>query len=344
MRFRRYIKIAPGIKLNLSKSGVSTTFGGKGFSVNTGSKGTFLNTGIPGTGLYSRNKISGNPKRYYSSNHSFSNNSLFSQSESWTKKQSSYNLFLIPLILGVVFLFIQKIIAVLFFATSIGLFIRWKFSNAGKSVSFIKKARKSVGLLMFLENAYSLYPSPYLLGDIIDQAKRSKHYDIALKYLNQEDDSDLDIVLEKAECNYTYFNYKEAATYFDILLEKFNISDKNNALSKLGISLFNIGECNRALEVLQKVSSVYDDQGLMTMYIGKCFFNLGNYESAIFTLTNYIGRKRNFNKNMFEMCYTLGQIYINQNDNKNAKQWFNKIYSQDINYKDVGIMLQKLDK
>ena len=58
MRFRKSIKIVPGIKINLSKSGVSMTIGKKGLSMNIGKKGTYLNTGIPGTGIYDRKKIS----------------------------------------------------------------------------------------------------------------------------------------------------------------------------------------------------------------------------------------------------------------------------------------------
>lgn len=57
--FRKRIKIAPGVRINLSKSGISTTIGRRGASVSIGKNGTYLNTGIPGTGLYSRQKISG---------------------------------------------------------------------------------------------------------------------------------------------------------------------------------------------------------------------------------------------------------------------------------------------
>lgn len=56
-RFRKTIKIAPGIKINLSKSGFSTTVGTRGASVNYGKNGAYLNTGIPGTGLFSRQRI-----------------------------------------------------------------------------------------------------------------------------------------------------------------------------------------------------------------------------------------------------------------------------------------------
>jgi len=57
--FRKRVKIIPGVHLNLSKSGISTTIGVKGASINIGKKGTYLNTGIPGTGISHRQKISG---------------------------------------------------------------------------------------------------------------------------------------------------------------------------------------------------------------------------------------------------------------------------------------------
>jgi hypothetical protein len=59
IRFRRRVKLFPGVHLNFSLSGVSTTIGVPGLSLNFGRKGTYLNTGIPGTGLYSRQTIGG---------------------------------------------------------------------------------------------------------------------------------------------------------------------------------------------------------------------------------------------------------------------------------------------
>lgn len=57
MNFRKRAKIMPGVYLNLSKSGISTTIGPKGLNVNFGKNGTYLNTGIPGTGLYDRQRL-----------------------------------------------------------------------------------------------------------------------------------------------------------------------------------------------------------------------------------------------------------------------------------------------
>ena len=57
MRFRRKAKLFPGVYLNFSKSGISTTIGVPGASINLGKQGAYLNTGIPGTGIYDRQKI-----------------------------------------------------------------------------------------------------------------------------------------------------------------------------------------------------------------------------------------------------------------------------------------------
>jgi hypothetical protein len=46
--FRKRIKIAPGIRINLSKSGISTSIGGTGFTYNTRGR---ITTSIPGTGV-----------------------------------------------------------------------------------------------------------------------------------------------------------------------------------------------------------------------------------------------------------------------------------------------------
>ena len=53
LRFRRSVKIAPGIKVNFNKNSISTTIGPKGMHYTVNSKGkTTKSIGIPGTGLY----------------------------------------------------------------------------------------------------------------------------------------------------------------------------------------------------------------------------------------------------------------------------------------------------
>lgn len=55
--FRRKIKIASGVHINFSKSGISTSVGTNGVTVTVGPNGTYLYAGIPGSGLYNRQKL-----------------------------------------------------------------------------------------------------------------------------------------------------------------------------------------------------------------------------------------------------------------------------------------------
>lgn len=56
-RFQRRLKLFPGVRLNFSRGGISTTIGVRGASVTLGGRGTYVNLGIPGTGLSYRQRI-----------------------------------------------------------------------------------------------------------------------------------------------------------------------------------------------------------------------------------------------------------------------------------------------
>jgi hypothetical protein len=51
LRFRRRVKIAPGVSLNISKSGVGISAGPRGAKIGVGPRGVHRSVGIPGTGL-----------------------------------------------------------------------------------------------------------------------------------------------------------------------------------------------------------------------------------------------------------------------------------------------------
>jgi hypothetical protein len=57
IRFNRRIRIAPGVRLNVGKSGTSVSVGKPGASVNIGKDGVRGNAGIPGTGLSASHQI-----------------------------------------------------------------------------------------------------------------------------------------------------------------------------------------------------------------------------------------------------------------------------------------------
>lgn len=63
-RFRRSVKIAPGVRLNVSKSGVSTSIGPRGAKVTIGHGQVRETAGIPGTGLsYTETHRTGSTQR-----------------------------------------------------------------------------------------------------------------------------------------------------------------------------------------------------------------------------------------------------------------------------------------
>jgi Protein of unknown function (DUF4236) len=59
-RFRKSIKLAPGVRWNITSSGFSWTLGPRGASVSIGKRGVYANTSF--LGLYSRERISASPQ------------------------------------------------------------------------------------------------------------------------------------------------------------------------------------------------------------------------------------------------------------------------------------------
>jgi Protein of unknown function (DUF4236) len=59
LRFRKSWGILPGVKFNVSKTGVSTSLGGHGATVNLGTRSRTATLGIPGTGLSYRVPLGG---------------------------------------------------------------------------------------------------------------------------------------------------------------------------------------------------------------------------------------------------------------------------------------------
>jgi hypothetical protein len=57
LRFRKSFKLAPGVRLNVGRGGMSWSLGPRGASVSIGKRGTYLNASLPGTGLSSRTRL-----------------------------------------------------------------------------------------------------------------------------------------------------------------------------------------------------------------------------------------------------------------------------------------------
>ena len=60
-RFWRRVRVAPGVTINLSKSGPSLSVGPRGSKVTFGQRGVRQTMGIPGTGLFATRQLSSTP-------------------------------------------------------------------------------------------------------------------------------------------------------------------------------------------------------------------------------------------------------------------------------------------
>jgi len=64
LRFHKSISLLPGVKLNISKTGISASIGGRGATVNIGKGGRVRGTvGAPGTGISYSEEVSPDTKR-----------------------------------------------------------------------------------------------------------------------------------------------------------------------------------------------------------------------------------------------------------------------------------------
>lgn len=57
--FRRSLRIAGPLRLNLSKSGLGLSLGVPGLHIGSGPRGSYLRAGLPGTGIYYRKSLNG---------------------------------------------------------------------------------------------------------------------------------------------------------------------------------------------------------------------------------------------------------------------------------------------
>ena len=58
-RFRRSVRLLPGVRVNLSKTGASLSIGGPGATMNFGKRGVRSTVGLPGTGISYTTKVAG---------------------------------------------------------------------------------------------------------------------------------------------------------------------------------------------------------------------------------------------------------------------------------------------
>lgn len=163
LRFRKSIKIAPGVKINLNQKSTSVTFGGKGVHYTASSTGKkTASVGIPGTGI-SYTQTTGQSNRQKKTNKGgFQPMPTTPQANFQDPDHKKWY---------------QKtgwIIALLILFFPVGLFLMWKYTNWKKPV-------KGIITALILIIALSGIVSPDKLEQITLNADTEQTYDINQK-------------------------------------------------------------------------------------------------------------------------------------------------------------------
>jgi hypothetical protein len=88
IRFYRQFTLFPGVKVNVSKTGMSITIGGKGFHLNFSKRGVMQTTNLPGKGLSHRSYLFKNDEGDERKKDGEEEKSSSNKSETHPKRQS----------------------------------------------------------------------------------------------------------------------------------------------------------------------------------------------------------------------------------------------------------------
>lgn len=363
-RFRRTLKISPGVRLNFSKSGISTTVGRRGAGVTMGKRGTYANTGIPGTGMSYRTRVDGGKS-----------SSRRTAAYSTTSNQTSVNYFKDSLKsvksifdalsgwlwkIGIISFFILLFVNTDLIALS-GLFITggvvaWIYASStepGKARRFIQRAEKYVKAdehekgLECIIMANELNPTSVIKDDIIELSSFLEKYDLLIRYLEVREGKDMDDYLLLGHSHLAIGDFDKTVEYFELIAdqveESANTTMKESFYFKYGAALAKSGREKKGIEYLQKVNEGSEDYYVQAIkFIGACFCSLKMYDLAIEKLGPYIRSRKLNNIDHLEIAYFLGVACLRVGDKKRAKTWLNKVYAQDASFKDIDKLLGEL--
>lgn len=320
MRFRKSIRIAKGVRVNLSKSGIGMSAGTKGFRVGMGPRGAYRSVGIPGTGLYSVDymKSGGRTRKESAATTATAspstNKSLASQiyMELPTPKQMGLAA---PHTFGY---WATAIFLALLFRTSWGPF-------AGVAL---------IGLWVV-----NLKREPVRLGKVYANA-RSKvivgEFQEALELLNGLAGKVSPELLSSVQGHCCFGAGDEAGAiehYLDYL-DAGAAKDPRVAIRCASLLLKNTRPVD-ALPLLEKLPDPYRAEPLVIGMKGGCLLVAGKPELAVEVLKTAPLRKRTPDPVLTAIRYSLGKAYEALGQNKKAAAQFRRVYADDPAFQDI---------
>jgi tetratricopeptide (TPR) repeat protein len=336
-RFWRRFKIAPGITLNLSKSGGSLSFGPRGAKFTIGRKGPRTSLGIPGTGLfYTKTYGSGNKSKK-------------------ARKKSSHTLSVLPkdrLTLG----FFRRLITPDDEEALVDGCRELVLGNEDKAFHHLRNAKHLAdgaflaGFLAFQKG--QLDEAIEYFNAALENYRRlgryfSKYGISALMSLPITDHISAHagpdvrgILLALVEV------YQRKKKWNDALecLERLHSLEPDDVLVKLSTAelLMEIGPkekkiCRRILQLSNGVENESEIHAALLLYKAKALRSLGLNEAASDVLTKALRRKKNRSHELLQaLRYERAKVYEDLGHKKRAQNELERIYAEDPNFEDVA--------
>ncbi|EEG77011.1 DUF4236 domain-containing protein [Dethiobacter alkaliphilus] len=316
IRFRRSVRIAKGVRLNVSKSGVGISGGVKGARIGVGPRGAYRSLGIPGTGIYAFDYIGKKKQK--------SAGARPKQAVATVQKAPVPSEFSLPkypaaiLVLSLILLFLFPPLGVLGLIIYIITWVNLKKTPEYQGFQLVAAAEAALKKGLPQEAAQN-----YKAALELKPAAGSLYQRIADLYYDAED-------------------FSQAVTAYHKYLQH-NPND-HSVKPRYAIALAAEKRPEEAITVLQGLPSEMKEHVQIITMLGTFFLDAGQPETALNVLRQGPTRKRKLDDDLLLFFYTLGMAYKENGDDKRAAAQWQKVSAVDMNYLDVKEQLSVLDK
>jgi len=318
-RFRKSYKIAPGIRVNVSKRGLGVSAGTKGARVGVGPKGKYVSGGIPGTGIYGISYLSEKGKPKASANGKIDQKATFqiaippslNSVKDWVAKLFA-SILVFPLFSIIIYLF-SPVLAIILLGIVL---ILWLIQIP------------HIGTYNIIKNA--------------NLALQQENIELAIDLLKRIDKSEEDYHIFNRDLGILYqvnSDHDNALKYYQEYLTKYE-DPKVKALA--AISLNELEKYNEALGILRNLPSEEKQNLVVINATGNAHLKMGNPELALAVLERGPIKSRKVDSQMMTLRYLLGLTYKELGKKRQALTQFNKVYAEYPDFEDVENKIKEL--
>ncbi len=316
IRFRRRIRLAKGVHLNLSKTGVGISAGVPGARIGTGPRGAYRSVGIPGTGLVYFERL-GNGG---------------SQSPKMAEEPSRPpGTSAVPVPRSI------RIPGWLWALSAGGILLLAAVPPAGSGMllaavfgwtGFVRSGRLKHNRL-FHEAMRNMR-----------QERLTDALDGLATLTDSMEPPDADVLLIKGRLERNLERWEDSVITYRRLLQ-YREPDAGLRL-ELVDALAGAGDAQKALEEAGRLPEEMRNGPSGVLIRAHLLMEAGRNDEALHLLRDRMGRKRKMTPELMQARYLMGIIYERQGDNKRALNQLQRVYAHDVHYRDVAVRIDRL--